>query len=165
MKNPSAVGWAAIGMFTWGLLKATALSDGRHVRCPSCAARGVTSPKHLLHSTVFAPTLEELNYRQTLPMWIGKQPAAAVFGAMHYSRRLPPGQAALRAAEAGLAGALVYQPAFDAGGLLGSALVHGAHNLGADLGFFLTMREQARHHHTAGCPGCLAGAGPARLSA
>lgn len=144
MKNPGAVGWAALGMFAWGFLKASAVGRRQPVSCPLCAAHAVTRPRRLAYSLVLGPVVEELNYRHSLPRLLGPAGSAAVFGAMHASKRLSPEGNAARVAEAGLAGGLVYQSAYDRGGLVGSSLVHGAHNLGVDLGTYFTMRDRAR---------------------
>ena len=149
-KMGPAVGWAAIGMFAWGLLKAS--SAGKHlVACPLCVAHRVTDPKRLFHSLVIAPVTEELSFRSSLPRLVGSDPAALAFGALHASPKLGTLGNAARVAEAAIAGGLVYQRAYNEGGLLGAALVHGSHNLGADLGTFLTMSRRTGEESWAHC--------------
>lgn len=139
-----SVGWLALGMFAWGLLKARTVGKRLSSGCPICAEQSIKSPRHAVHSLVVGPVVEELQFRQTLPRLIGDTPSAALFGAAHMSRGLSVKGNALRALEAGLAGGVIYAEAYSRDGLLGAALVHAAHNLGADLGLASVMRDRVR---------------------
>jgi len=162
VKNSSAVGWAALGMFAWGVAKAYAVLGPGHSGCPICTAADVSDPKKLAHSVLLGPLLEEVNFREALPRLMGEQGSAMAFGAVHADPGLGAFGNAIRVLEAGLAGGFVYMPAFKNGGLLGATLVHSAHNLGAALGTYSVMQRRVEaegwervpvavvptHHHT-----------------
>lgn len=139
-----SVGWIALGMFTYGLAKATAISSSVRGGCPLCEASNAFNAHSLFRSCGAAPLLEEFTYRQNLPPLIGRKGAAVAFGAGHASRILPTGLNALRMVEAGLAGGIAYQAAYDSGGVAGSTLAHAAHNLGTTLGTYLVARDRVR---------------------
>lgn len=143
-KGPSAAGWLALGMFTWGLVKAAALARHMAPDCPICAEdqmRRVAHPSHLVRSVLTAPITEELMFRHNLQPLIGQQASAVLFGVAHASPRLGAVENALRVLEAGLAGGLVYGEAYNQAGVIGSTLVHAAHNAGADLGLYLSLKS------------------------
>lgn len=173
MKNSSAVGWAALGMFVWGALKAGVAAQHMHVSCPLCAADSAADPRKIVHSVVTGPLMEEWTYRESLPKLIGPGAAAVMFGSMHATSKLTASQNAARAVEAAAAGGLVYQAAHGNGGLVGSTIVHGAHNLGVRVGGFFAMKARAqaegfRHEvvnttvEFGGPPGWPSGTVPAR---
>jgi membrane protease YdiL (CAAX protease family) len=141
------VGLLALGMFAWGAAKAFAvgptLGDKKGHKCPLCTQQAVMEPKHLIHSLVTGPVVEEIQFRHQLPKLLGENVSNAAFGALHVSRKLTAEENAARVLEAGLAGALIYAKAYDSGGLAGATLVHAAHNLGADLGLFSVMGKEA----------------------
>jgi hypothetical protein len=136
--------WLALGMFAWGAFKACALGKTVAEGCPICAAEQVRSPKHLFHSLALGPVMEEMTYRRNLPKLIGPTASAALFGAGHRSKRLSPTGNFLRVLEAGLAGGVVYAEAYERSGLAGAALVHAAHNLGADLALGHVLDQRVR---------------------
>jgi membrane protease YdiL (CAAX protease family) len=141
------VGWLALGMFAYGLTKAHVFGPKLREKtggCPLCARQAISRPKHLIHSLVTGPLMEEIQFRHQLPKLVGANASNAAFGALHASRKLSAEDNAAKVLEAGLAGALVYAKAYDAGGLAGATLVHAAHNLGADLGIFSVMEAPAR---------------------
>ena len=142
-KDARAIGWAALGMFAWGAIKSLTVQAG-HSDCPICAsmvASTAMDPRRLAHSVLFGPLMEEVNFRDALPRLMGDEASSVAFGAMHADPGLGMIGNAVRVLEAGLAGALVYLPAFKRGGLLGSTLVHGAHNLGAAVGAYAGARR------------------------
>lgn len=151
-KNPGAVLALAGAMFAYGLFKgkflaAHSLSDPG---CPMCVTSGLEAatdrirPRHMIKSVVTGPLTEELLFRHTLQPLVGAQASGVAFGALHASPNLGVLANMARVMEAGLSGALVYGHAYTHGGLLGSTLVHAAHNVGARLGTYSGMQDQHR---------------------
>lgn len=148
----------ALGMFAWGFFKAVAFSRSQqHDTCPVCEHKHTTDPRAFFHLVVKAPLLEELTYRRnypalmngvsglvgsTLPMSTWEDSADLMFAVGHASPRLGALGNTLRVCEAGLAGSLVYRPAYNAAGFLGAAVVHAAHNLGTSLARLLDLESQ-----------------------
>jgi len=150
-KNPGTVFALAGAMFAYGLLKGKLLASQAvcDPNCPECVGTvrdkwgAWTQPTHLLKN-VTGPLTEEVLFRHTLHPLVGAQASGVMFGALHASPKLSAGANMLRVLEAGLAGALVYGHAYTHGGLLGSTLVHAAHNAGADFGTYSGMTDQRR---------------------
>lgn len=131
-----------LGMFVYGAGKGL-LAGGGGDGCPLCEMERLGSAAHALSTVVIGPAMEELQFRQALPKVLGAAPSAAIFGALHASPWLGAGNV-LRVLEAGLAGGLLYAKAYELGGVRAATLVHGAHNLGVNVGSFFVARNKVR---------------------
>lgn len=136
----------ALGMATYGCVKGYMHSVTIHPQCPACRANAFAIAAHandsgyVAHSTILGPLTEEITYRWALQPYVGIEKASLAFGLGH---AIPNGGVTknmLRVWEAGLVGGAAYGTAFNQAGLLGSTLVHGAHNLGVLVGSVLGLR-------------------------
>ncbi len=164
----------ALAMFGWGFVKAVAfaMSDkGHSAHCPMCVESRymhLVDPAATFKSVVSGPFMEELSFRRNYPQlmtkvagWTGRplppegsfeDAADLLFGSGHMLPGHGPLLNAARVMEAGLAGALVYRPAFNAAGLAGATLVHGAHNLGTRIGGLLAIERKFKRPSVAPTP-------------
>lgn len=148
MKNSKLpVGWLALGAFVWGASKAWLnYKETAHHGCPMCLESAFlhsTNPVRLVQHVVTGPLVEEATFRGGLQRHIGLGPASVAFGVAHMEPGKDMKSTVARVLDATIGG-LVYGKAYESGGLIASTLVHGAHNLGANLGVLAGVLEDLK---------------------
>jgi membrane protease YdiL (CAAX protease family) len=110
---------------------------GKGIPGASCAgAEALADPRKVVKHVIVGPFIEEA-WRKTVQPHAGIGPTSVIFGAMHWSPTYGTPMAVTRVADATLGG-ILYGLALKHHGLTEASACHALHNLGTNVGLYLS---------------------------